>query len=96
MCRRRKEGNAAVQVENSVFMKRNRTNVERLDKVMPSKEDFGEDGECGLLISKTSTTFTMTSRSNVPVGVDGKEKGGDGDDGKDKKNRPQLTSLTSL
>lgn len=101
-CAAGKDINATLHNENSVFPKKNKSgNVERFNKAQRivtsgnSRVD-GEDeeGERGLLISKTSTTtVTMTSRTNIAVLNDTREQ-------KDKdginKNGTQMTLLTQV
>lgn len=92
-CAAGKDVNATLHVENSVFPRRNKANVERLqsNKLVTSgnsKNDAeDEENERGLLISKTSTTtMTMTSRSNIPSDNQQKDKD-------PTKNGTQLTQL---
>ncbi|XP_063972200.1 somatostatin receptor type 2 isoform X2 [Diachasmimorpha longicaudata] len=80
-CAAGKDVNATLHIENSVFPKKAKASAERLqsNKIVTSGTSRGEiedeEGERGLLISKTSTTtITMTSRSNITITSDNKEK----------------------
>ena len=73
-CVASKDVNAKLNLENSVFPRKNKSNNERLqsDKMAvfaQSKAELEEEeDERGLLISKTSTTgVTMTSRTNITI-----------------------------
>lgn len=100
-CAAGKDINATLHIENSVFPKKNHNNNNNLQKKKnnnkiitsgdTSKIDIDEeDGERGLLISKTSsTTVTMTSRSNIAVTNFDK-------DTMSPKNDTQLTLLTQV
>ncbi|KAI4500682.1 hypothetical protein M0802_004274 [Mischocyttarus mexicanus] len=73
-CAAGKDVNATLHIENSVFPRKNKTNTEKIQSnrhVTSGHTKFeleDEDGERGLLVSKTSTTtMTMTSRSNITV-----------------------------
>lgn len=73
-CAAGKDVNAALHIENSIFPRRNKTNADRIQSnrmIMSGQSRLeleDEDAERGLLISKTSTTtVTMTSRSNITV-----------------------------
>lgn len=99
-CAAGKDVNAALHIENSVFPRR-KTNADRLQANRMatsghSKLEFDdEDAERGLLISKTSTTtVTMTSRSNIMVSNEPRDSAQ-----RDKdliKNDAQLTLLTQV
>ncbi|XP_070525015.1 somatostatin receptor type 2 [Cardiocondyla obscurior] len=74
-CLTSRDVNALLTNENSVFPRKNRANV---DKMQSNRITFGqskldlddEDAERGLLYSKTSTTaLTMTSRSNIMINM---------------------------
>ena len=98
-CAAGKDVNATLHIENSVFPRRNKANADRLqsNRLVVSGQSRleleDEDAERGLLISKTSTTtVTMTSRSNITIGNEPKEQ-------KEKdalKNGVQLTLLTQV
>ncbi|KAI4496214.1 hypothetical protein M0804_000024 [Polistes exclamans] len=102
-CAAGKDVNATLHIENSVFPRRNKANTEKIQSnrlvVTPGQTKFeldDEDGERGLLVSKTSTTtVTMTSRSNIAVTSEhsrdlaNKEKEG-------LKNGAQVTLLTQV
>ncbi|XP_012233865.1 somatostatin receptor type 2-like [Linepithema humile] len=101
-CAAGKDVNAALHIENSVFPRRNKgSNADRLqsNRMITSGQSRleleDEEAERGLLISKTSTTtVTMTSRSNITVNSDPKDSAQ-----KDKdliKNGAQLTRLTQV
>ncbi|XP_014478786.1 PREDICTED: somatostatin receptor type 2-like [Dinoponera quadriceps] len=101
-CAAGKDVNAALHIENSVFPRRNKAG--NVDRLQPSRivtsgqsrlELEDEDAERGLLISKTSTTtVTMTSRSNITVSSEPRDPAQ-----RDKdliKNGAQLTLLTQV
>ncbi|RLU17551.1 hypothetical protein DMN91_009787 [Ooceraea biroi] len=73
-CAAGKDVNAALHIENSIFPRRNKTNTDRMQSnrmIMSGHSRFDEDAERGPLISKTSTTtVTMTSRSNITISSD--------------------------
>lgn len=100
-CAAGKDVNATLHIENSVFPRRNKANADRLqsNRLVVSGhsrlELEDEDAERGLLISKTSTTtVTMTSRSNITIGNEPKEQGQKEKDAL--KNGVQLTLLTQV
>ncbi|KAG7202064.1 hypothetical protein KM043_004742 [Ampulex compressa] len=107
-CAAGKDVNATLHIENSVFPRRNRANAERLQSANrlvvtsagQSKHEFEEeeDAERGLLISKTSTTtVTMTSRSNITLSGEPRDQSRDRLRSKDPlKNGAQLTLLTQV
>ncbi|XP_034938059.1 somatostatin receptor type 2-like [Chelonus insularis] len=108
-CAAGKDVNTTLHLENSVFPKRKKTNTERLkSKNRPVANstnsrielEIDEEGERGLLISKTSTTtVTMTSRTNITAVVsDSKEHELIQRESNEnsKKNGTQLTHLTQL
>ena len=104
-CAAGKDVNATLHIENSVFPRRNKANAERMqsNRMVTSGnsriELEDEEGERGLLISKTSTTtVTMTSRSNITVTSEPREQREMRETG-DKgilKNGAQMTLLTQV
>jgi len=100
-CAAGKDVNAALHIENSIFPRRNKTNTDRIQSnrmIMSGQSRLeleDEDAERGLLISKTSTTtVTMTSRSNITVSSEPRDPAQ-----KDKdflKNGAQSTLLTQV
>ncbi|KAJ8679931.1 hypothetical protein QAD02_015718 [Eretmocerus hayati] len=102
-CAAGKDVNAALHLENSVFPRRNKANAERLQSNKPivsgnSKNDADdEENERGLLISKTSTTtLTMTSRSNITVTSEVRDPNNSQKDKECMKNGIKTTSLTQV
>ncbi|XP_054008210.1 somatostatin receptor type 2-like [Hylaeus anthracinus] len=100
-CAAGKDVNATLHIENSVFPRRNKANAEKLqsNRLVPCGQSRleleDEDAERGLLISKTSTTtVTMTSRSNITIGNDAKDSAQRDRDSL--KNGAQLTLLTQV
>ncbi|XP_043282648.1 somatostatin receptor type 2-like [Venturia canescens] len=107
-CAAGKDVNATLHIENSVFPRRNKANgaaaiVDRLQSnrlatSANSRVDLeDEDGERGLLISKTSTTtVTMTSRSNITVSTNETREQREMRDRETLKNGAQITLLTQV
>ncbi|XP_014212372.1 somatostatin receptor type 2-like [Copidosoma floridanum] len=102
-CAAGKDINATLHMENSVFPRKNKANVEQaqVNKQVASgnSKNDGEDeeNERGLLISKTSTTtVTMTSRSNITVTSEAKDHSSQQKDKDVVKNGTQLTLLTQV
>lgn len=102
-CAAGKDINATLHMENSVFPRKNKTNVEQAQTnkqqvvcLGNSKNEAEDDeNERGLLISKTSTTtVTMTSRSNITVTSEVKDPTSQSKD--TMKNGNQLTLLTQV
>ncbi|XP_033326867.2 somatostatin receptor type 2 [Megalopta genalis] len=96
-----KDVNAALHIENSVFPRRNKASADRMQsnrQAVSGQSRLGpedeEDAE-RCLISKTSTTtVTLTSRSNITIGNDSKDQ--QQRDKDSMKNGAQLTLLTQV
>ncbi|XP_058807885.1 somatostatin receptor type 2-like isoform X2 [Phymastichus coffea] len=100
-CAAGKDVNAVLHIENSVFLRKNKNSSERMQSNKHvishnSKNDAeDEENELGLLISKTSTTtVTMTSRSNIIPSSNTKDVSNKQKDNKESfKNNTHLTRV---